>query len=206
MSKTKSVLRYYGMLWLTAAVPYVWAGGNEGYYQQPDIHGDRLVFCAERDLWTVPSTGGLATRLTHDDGNEYFPQFSPDGTQIAFSAAYQGNVDVYIIPSTGGEPQRLTWHGSPDEVIGWVPDGKQVIFRSLRNDPMGTWRLYTVDLQGGDAQEMPLAWAARIDVDAESGPGRSIAGLVTPETGSGIAAAWPRTSGPVIRRRPISGN
>ncbi len=155
------------LIFILAAVP--WAMAGDGYFQQPDIHGNSIVFCAERDLWTVASGGGTAVRLTTHDGNEYFPNFSPDGKQIAFSGAYGGNLDVYVIPAAGGEPQRLTWHGGPDEMIGWMPDGERVIFRSLRSDPMGTWRLFTVDLRGGDAEELPLGWAARLDVDRDSG-------------------------------------
>jgi len=153
---------------LIAAGPMVMAGDGM-YCQQPDIHGDRIVFCAERDIWSVAAGGGTATRLTTHDGNEYFPHFSPDGERVAFSAAYGGNLDVYFIPSGGGEPRRLTWHGGADEVVGWMPDGERVIFRSGRSDPMGTWRLFTVDLQGGDAEELPLGWAARLDVDRDSG-------------------------------------
>ncbi len=167
MSRPKWFLRAWCILVLAAAAP--WAVAGDAYLQQSDIHGDRIVFSAERDLWTVASGGGTAVRLTTDDGNEYFPHFSPDGKLIAFSGAYGGNLDVYVIPAAGGEPQRLTWHGGPDEMIGWMPDGKRVIFRSLRSDPMGTWRLFTVDLQGGDAEELPLGWAARLDVDRESG-------------------------------------
>lgn len=104
---------------LALAVVAPWTAAGETFYgQQPDIHGDRLVFCAERDLWTVGAGGGTAIRLTTHDGNEYFPHFSPDGARIAFSAAYDGNLDAYVIPATGGEPRRLTWHGSPDMWTG----------------------------------------------------------------------------------------
>ena len=30
-----------------------------GYYRQPAIHGDTLVFVAEGDLWRVPVSGGI---------------------------------------------------------------------------------------------------------------------------------------------------
>jgi len=168
MSRPHWILRA-GLILVLAAVASYAAAGEAFYCQQPDLHGEKLVFCAERDLWTVDAGGGTAVRLTTHDGNEYFPHFSPDGQHIAFSAAYGGNLDAYVIPAAGGEPRRLTWHGGGDEVIGWMPDGERVIFRSTRNDPVGTWRLYAIDLRGGDAEELPLGWAARIDVDRESG-------------------------------------
>ena len=40
------------------------AGGNLGFYRHPAIHGDVVVFAAEGDLWRVPPSGGVATRIT----------------------------------------------------------------------------------------------------------------------------------------------
>ena len=45
----------------------------------PDVHGSRVAFCYGGDLWTAPSAGGLAARLTAHPGQELFPKFSPDG-------------------------------------------------------------------------------------------------------------------------------
>ena len=97
----------------------------------PDIHQDRIVFVYGGDLWTVSSQGGVARRLTSFDGYEAFPKFSPDGKQVAFTAAYDGNGDVYVIPAEGGEPTRLTYRpgtGQPsggltfdDWVVDWFP-------------------------------------------------------------------------------------
>ncbi len=139
------------------------------YIMQPDLQGDRLVFCAESDLWTSTVEGRDVRRLTTHDGNEYFPAFSPDGSRIAFTGEYDGNRDVYVIPADGGEPQRLTWHPGSDEVIGWWPDGSKIIFRSQRSDPLHTWHLFTVAVAGGDPQELPLGWASRLDVDPATG-------------------------------------
>ncbi|HKI84479.1 MAG TPA: peptidase S41, partial [Candidatus Krumholzibacteria bacterium] len=139
------------------------------YIQTSDIHGDEIVFMAEGDLWLASTSGGTPQRLTTHVGSEYFPAFSPDGKQIAFTGSYDGNSDVFVIPTTGGEPQRLTWHPGSDQVVGWWPDGSKVIFRSSRSDPNHTSHLFTVDLKGGDPVELPLGWAARIDVDPKTG-------------------------------------
>ncbi len=145
------------------------AAAAPAYLNQPDIHGDRLVFCAEADLWTCATSGAEVRRLTTHPGAEYFPAFAPDGASVAFTGEYDGNRDVYVVPVGGGEPRRLTWHPGADEVIGWWPDGKSVIFRSGRTDPMGDWHLFTVPVTGGDATELPLGWAARLDVEPRTG-------------------------------------
>ena len=42
--------------------------------RQPDIEGGTIVFVYAGDLWTVPSAGGTAARLTAHDGLERFPK------------------------------------------------------------------------------------------------------------------------------------
>ncbi len=145
------------------------AGPAPGYLRYPDIHGDQVVFAAESDLWIASDRGGPARRLTSHPGAEYFPSFSPDGRLIAFTGEYDGNRDVYVITAAGGEPKRLTWHPDSDEVVGWTPDGASVIFRSRRELPVGRSELYTVPAAGGEEKKLPLGWAARIDMDPDSG-------------------------------------
>ena len=139
------------------------------YFRYPDIHGDRIVFSAESDLWTVSDKGGPARRLTSHPGDEHFARFSPDGSRIAFSGEYDGNVDVYVISSEGGVPRRLTWHPSVDDVVGWSPDGKSVLFRSNRASPNGTAQIWRVPADGGDPEVMPIGWASRLAIDPETG-------------------------------------
>jgi len=138
------------------------------YVGQADVHGDRIGFTAEADLWSCDRQGQDVRRLTRFEGTEYFPHVSPDGALIAFTGEYDGNRDVYVIPAAGGEPRRLTWHPASDEVVGWLPDGR-IILRSQRTDPHGDWHLFTVDAAGGDPAEVPLGPATRLDVDPASG-------------------------------------
>ncbi|HVN76394.1 MAG TPA: S41 family peptidase [Thermoanaerobaculaceae bacterium] len=147
--------------WCTAA-------GTPAYIRYPDINGNRVVFAAEGDLWIASDTGGVARRLTTHPGTEYFPRFSPDGKWIAFTGEYDGNQDVFVIPAEGGEPRRLTWHPGPDQVVGWTPDGAKVLFRSRAENPQA-WELFAVKIDGSDPEKLPVGWAARIDIDPDSG-------------------------------------
>ncbi|ANM31643.1 hypothetical protein ABI59_21900 [Acidobacteria bacterium Mor1] len=158
---------------LICAVLALWAlipaQAAEGYLRTPDLHGDRVVFAAEGDLWLADAGGGTARRLTIHVGTETHPKFSPDGSMIAFTGQYDGNADVFIMPAEGGEPRRLTWHPWGDDVLGFTPDGKHVLFRSRRNAPHGSWHVYTVPVGGGDVERLPLGWCARLEIDAVSG-------------------------------------
>jgi tricorn protease len=142
---------------------------SPAYVRWPDLHGNRIVFCAEGDLWVVADSGGIARRLTNHTGNEFFPHWSPDGKWIAFTGDYDGNSDVYLIPSEGGEPKRLTWHPSTDTVLGWTPDGTKILYRSTGETPYRSSMIYTISKDGGDAVALPLGYAERIAIDPDTG-------------------------------------
>lgn len=124
--------------------------------QKPTLSRTHIVFSYAGDLWSVPRTGGDAIRLTTSPGDETNPSFSPDGSQIAFTGEYDGNVDAYVIPAAGGMPKRLTWHPSPDTVLGWTPDGKRVLFNTNRTAYSRYSELYTTGLEGGMEERVDL--------------------------------------------------
>lgn len=123
----------------------------------PDVHGSKVVFTYAGDLWLGETDGGIARKLTNDDGIEMRAKFSPDGKWLAFSAAYDGNLDVFVMPSEGGVPKRLTWHPGSDIIVDWTADGSAVLFRSGRSAFSGRYlTLWQVPLQGGTPQELPV--------------------------------------------------
>ena len=77
---------------------------------QPAIGRTNIAFVYANDLWVAGLDGRNVRRLTTDLGVEGYPAFSPDGSLIAFSGQYDGNIDVYLVPTAGGVPKRLTWH------------------------------------------------------------------------------------------------
>ena len=134
----------------------------------PALSKTQIVFSYAGDLWIVPRAGGEASRLTNGPGNETSPVFSPDGTMVAFTGEYDGNVDVYVVPTAGGVPKRLTHHPSNDAVAGWTPDGKQILFASGRNSESGrTAQLFTMPVDGvfPTAVPLPMAYAGSYSAD-----------------------------------------
>ncbi|HEY2393706.1 MAG TPA: PDZ domain-containing protein [Candidatus Angelobacter sp.] len=127
--------------------------------QTPTLSKTHIAFAYAGDLWLVPREGGEARLLTSGSGTKSNPVFSPDGSMIAFTGDYDGNVDIYVMPSAGGVPKRLTYHPAVDEVVGWSPDGKSVLFRSSRNSYSRFNRLFTISLDGGLPHELPLPMA-----------------------------------------------
>jgi tricorn protease len=128
-------------------------------FRYPDVSATHIAFVYAGDIWTVPRAGGNATRLSSPRGEESFPRFSPDGSKIAFSANYDGNVDVYVVPTEGGEPRRLTYHPMEDRVVGWHPDGKRILFASSRESGRQRFnQFYTVGLEGGLPEKLPVPY------------------------------------------------
>lgn len=126
------------------------------FVSTPDVHGDRVLFTWEDDLWLGSLRGGAARRLTTHPGVENGARFSPDGRWIAFLGRYDGAPQVYLMPAEGGTPRRLTWRGAAN-VAGWSPDGRKVLYRAFyEQDVRPISRLYAVDLEGHEPEPLPL--------------------------------------------------
>ena len=127
--------------------------------RQPDVSATHIVFVYAGDIWLVPKTGGEAVRLSSPRGEETFPKFSPDGTRIAFSGNYDGNVDLYVMPVTGGLPHRVTHHGAPDRLVDWYPDGKHLLYATTMTSYKNRFnQLYKVPVEGGLPEKLPVPY------------------------------------------------
>jgi tricorn protease len=111
----------------TAAFAELPAQVSARMFRYPDVSATHIAFAYAGDVWVVPKSGGVAQRLSSPRGEESFPRFSPDGTKLAYSAAYDGNQEVYVIPAMGGEPVRVTYHPMADRVVDWYPDGRSLL-------------------------------------------------------------------------------
>jgi tricorn protease len=130
--------------------------------RQPTVSAGHVAFVYAGDIWVADRDGGSPRRLTVNPGIESTPMLSPDGARIAFTGNYDGNVDVYTIPIVGGSPTRLTSHPGDDAVVGWTPDGKRILFSSTRASTTNRYsRLFTVSVEGGPAEPLPLPMAER---------------------------------------------
>ena len=148
-----------GLVLFLAAAAEPSTSGSVGYYRFPAIHGDTIVFGAEGDLWQVSRNGGVAARLTSHPADETFPVISPDGTTLAFSAAYEGPTEVYTMPLTGGSPVRRTFDGGGARVVGFARDGA-LVYATRRYSTLPDTQLFRLDLRTGQRTAVPVAQAA----------------------------------------------
>ncbi len=166
----KKVLIYLSALLLHFAI---YAQNDEARLLRfPAVHGDQVVFSYAGDLYTVAKSGGTARQLTSDPGYELFARISPDGRWIAYTGQHDGNTEVYVMPANGGAPKRLTYTatlgrdfvwdrmGPNNIVMGWAPDSRKVVFRSrMKSFNSFKGQLFTIDLNGGLPEQLPLATA-----------------------------------------------
>lgn len=135
-------------------------GAPVGYYQFPTIRGQRIVFCAEGDLWSVGVEGGRAQRLTTHKAEESHPSISPDGQWIAYTAQYEGPAEVYVMPAAGGRPRRLTFDGMRNFVCGWSRDGR-VLYRTTVHSTLPNFQLALIHPESLEVSLIPLAQGAQ---------------------------------------------
>jgi dipeptidyl aminopeptidase/acylaminoacyl peptidase len=79
-------------------------------------------------IWVVSFDGGPTAKLTTGDKGETSPQWSPDGSNIAFLADRDKGTQVWVIPVDGGEADKLTSEENDVQSFQWSPDGKLIAF------------------------------------------------------------------------------
>ena len=147
----------------------------------PQPYGDRIVFVADGNVWSVPRTGGTAVRLTSAPGQDMMPRVSPDGRWIAYTEASRAGTDIWVIPAAGGPARRLTFrptteagtggrHGPDNMVVTWTPDSKYVVYLS-KGDQWNSWiqSMYKVPVEGGLPTPMPIDTAVGLATFAPDG-------------------------------------
>jgi len=96
--------------------------------------GTTIAFAYRGDIWSVPTAGGDATRLTSHSALEFRPVWSHDGNRIAFASDRHGNLDVFVMASEGGPATRLTHHSTTDVPCDFTRDNTRVLFSTTRQD------------------------------------------------------------------------
>jgi len=87
--------------------------------------GEYIIFEYLDDIWEVPFTGGVARRLTANQGQVSYLAYSPDGQWVSFSATKGGEWKYYRMPRQGGEAEVISHESF--SFYCWFPDGKSLL-------------------------------------------------------------------------------
>lgn len=96
----------------------------------------------------IMNTDGSDLRYYTDGEYFYNPAISPDGKKVC----YVDSRDVYVMNLDGTGKVNLTNDSSRNLFPGWTPGGDQISFISNRD---GNFRIYLVDLNGGNLRKIP---------------------------------------------------
>jgi Tol biopolymer transport system component/imidazolonepropionase-like amidohydrolase len=117
--------------------------------------GRTLAVDLQGSIWTLPATGGAATRITDIFNDARQPAFSPDGKWIAFFAYRDGGYDLWAIAPDGTQQHKLTWGAFDDREPAWSHDGTRVAFSSDRGNPLGSdYNIWTLDVRSGELKQL----------------------------------------------------
>lgn len=160
----------------------------DGYYRFPAIQGDRVCFISEDDVWLVSSKGGVAQRLTTDEGRCSSPSISPDLKWVAYASQKEGYLEVYCISTEGGLSRRLTFLGATTRVLGWKSESEILVYSNYQN--AFDFSIYALSIDGGEPVRVKVGNANRISYGEQ---GEVVIGRCIKDT-----ARWKRYRGGTV--------
>ncbi|MBI1746858.1 MAG: PD40 domain-containing protein [Acidobacteria bacterium] len=134
--------------------------------------GQRALFVARGELFTVPAEKGNTRNLTNTSGaREKSAVWSPDGKWIAYISDATGEDEIYVQAQDGrGQPRRITHDGQAFRFsLVWSRDSKMLLSADKN------LRLYYVDLDTQKTTEIDKNAYGEITMYSWSPDGRWVA-------------------------------
>jgi Tol biopolymer transport system component len=123
---------------------------TKGTWMSLDVSpdGQTIVFDLLGDLYTLPITGGTATRLTSGLPHDMQPRFSPDGKRVVFVSDRSGDDNVWIMSLDRKDTLQLT-KGIDNDYMSpeWTPDGNYIVV--AKGTPFSNNKLWLYNVHGG---------------------------------------------------------
>ena len=130
---------------------------SEGTWISLDVSpdGKTIVFELLGDLYTMPITGGTATRITSGPGFDSQPRWSPDGKRLLFLSDRSGAENVWLCDPDGKNSKALTkgtnnLYASPE----WTPDGNYIVVSRTSGVLGSVYELWLIHKDGGSGAAM----------------------------------------------------
>lgn len=139
-----------------------------GLLQYPSLSpdGNTIVFAAAGDLWSIGSSGGVATRLTAHPAIEGRAKFNQDGSKLAFESNRAGTNNVFMADFKGQADSahlsgitQVTISDRSQWLGGFSDDGQSVLFSAyLYPEIYRQPRMYSAPIDGGPITDLTGAF------------------------------------------------
>lgn len=135
----------------------------------------KIAYERNSRIWTMNADGsGQAQFSSISQNSSSDPEYSPDGTKLAFVSAGE----IWVINADGSNERRVTTNSTTDADPAWSPDGTKIIFGRGSG-------ISVINLDG--TNETPLTGGAGVDIQPSwSNDGTKIAFRRTNATNLGI--------------------
>jgi Tol biopolymer transport system component len=160
-------LAKFGWLWKVSArggEPQRLQFGQEG--TEPFIRGSRLVYARQvsnLNIWRKQldskHSSLPADRFLSSTAIESGPQYSPDGSSIAFESTRSGSYEIWMCRSDGTNLVQLTHFNNVTGTPRWSPDGRQIAFDSRAP---GNADIFVMDSQSGPPRQLTKETSADV--------------------------------------------
>ncbi len=118
--------------------------------------GKTIAFDLLGDLYTMPITGGKATRLTSGAAYDAQPRFSPDGKRLVFVSDRSGGDNLWTMSLDQLDTVQVTRGNSSLYVSPvWTPDGRYIV-ASRSGGLGGAAKLMMFQAEGGAGSPLPI--------------------------------------------------
>lgn len=122
--------------------------------------GSRLIYSErtrDRNIWSTvlsgPEAGQRQMSRVSSTLNEFSPQFSPNGSRVAFQSNRSGYWEIWVCDSDGSDCRPLTdGVGRQTGTPRWSPDGRRIAFDSLEEGE--DRNIFIVDADGGNLRRL----------------------------------------------------